>query len=92
MAEPSIIGMKVQTSVTKSGSMWIPNYHKDVDEARCIGCGECVMSCPRMILTLKQLSGQKICTIVDSDNCIGCSACQHACRDKAIICAPKKFK
>ena len=87
MGELSIIGLKVQTSITRSGNMWIPKYFSGVDEDRCKACGECTRVCPRGLL---QPNGGKKPVILNEDSCIGCSACMNICPNKAAVCNIKK--
>ncbi|MBF0181223.1 MAG: ferredoxin III, nif-specific [Magnetococcales bacterium] len=40
------------TSVTRSGSLWTPNFIVSLEGRRCIGCGRCFKVCPRMVFDL----------------------------------------
>lgn len=50
---------------------------------KCRGCGECVASCPRHTIELKEKNGKKIANIRHS-NCIRCYCCQELCPFEAI--------
>ncbi|PIN70373.1 ferredoxin [Candidatus Woesearchaeota archaeon CG11_big_fil_rev_8_21_14_0_20_43_8] len=91
MAELSIISLKVQTSITKAGKLWIPKYFLGCDEDKCISCGQCVQTCPRGVLKLDRIGTRIVSTISDPDNCIGCTACMNACKNQCIICAAKRL-
>ncbi len=55
-----------------------------VDTAKCVGCGECVKSCPRNTIELKPAkAGKKQAFIIKSD-CIRCYCCQELCPFKAV--------
>ena len=46
-----------------------------VDETRCIGCGECVDSCPGEVYALKNDRAVP----VNMDECHGCHTCEAVC-------------
>lgn len=45
-----------------------------LDEDRCVGCGECVPSCPYDAIAL--IDGKPV---IDPAKCIGCGICVDAC-------------
>ncbi|MBQ7822512.1 MAG: DUF362 domain-containing protein [Clostridia bacterium] len=45
---------------------------------KCIGCGECVRSCPQNTITLVENKRGKVASI-ELDNCIRCFCCQELC-------------
>ena len=49
------------------------------DHDKCVGCGECVESCPADTIILKD--GQ---AVVDLNDCIRCFCCQEMCRYNAV--------
>ncbi|HWP80381.1 MAG TPA: DUF362 domain-containing protein [Candidatus Acidoferrum sp.] len=53
--------------------------HPVVMRDKCVGCGECAMSCPAK--TIKIIDGK---ASIDRTNCIRCFCCQEMCRPKAI--------
>ena len=58
-----------------------------VDEERCIGCGQCIASCPEDAISFApgKLSkdGRKI-AVIDKAKCIGCGECLTVCKPKAV--------
>ncbi len=53
--------------------------HPVVMKDKCIGCGECALSCPAK--TIKIVDGK---ANIDRSKCIRCFCCQEMCRPKAI--------
>ena len=54
---------------------------------RCKGCGLCVASCPKKVLTVgSRLNTKGYCPpeIADNDQCTGCGFCVMMCPDLAI--------
>ena len=51
-----------------------------VDEARCVGCGDCVSACPTKCL---DMAGRKPWLARPAD-CISCAACALVCPTDAI--------
>jgi ferredoxin len=56
----------------------------ELDEERCIGCGNCETVCPH---TVFGLSGRKA-RIIDRDGCMECGACANNCPVEAIAVTP----
>ncbi len=61
-------------------------YLKDVvtlrmDEEKCIGCGMCLMVCPRAVLGMD--NGNAF--IADRDACMECGACARNCPTEALF-------
>lgn len=54
-----------------------------IDKAKCIGCGECVRSCPKKTIRLERL-GNKKRAVITHDACIRCWCCQELCPYKAV--------
>ena len=50
----------------------------DIDETKCVGCGNCHTVCPMGAITL-DLDGK---SIVDQDECVECSTCYRVLRDE----------
>lgn len=48
-----------------------------IDEKLCIGCGECVLLCPKKILYLDDESGK--CKVTDETRCDRLRGCMKAC-------------
>ncbi len=55
-----------------------------LDEGACTGCGECLLVCPRGVLTV---AGRKA-VLSDRDACIECGACALNCPVGAISVKP----
>lgn len=49
-------------------------------EKKCIGCGECVRSCPAETMELVNKKA-----IIHRENCIKCYCCQELCPQKAVV-------
>lgn len=49
------------------------------NSALCIGCGECMRSCPAKVITMPQHF-----PVADIQNCIRCYCCQELCPKKAV--------
>ena len=54
-----------------------------IDESKCVGCGECVRSCPKKTIRLERL-GNKKRAVITHDACILCWCCQELCPYKAV--------
>ena len=51
------------------------------DSELCVGCGQCVDSCPEDALKLPEGNSYPV---IDSELCIGCGECQAVCPKKAV--------
>ena len=59
----------------------------EVDEERCKGCGLCIVTCARDVLTLAghlNSKGQTPAKIKQPELCTGCALCALMCPDVAI--------
>ncbi len=66
----------------KSKIDYLPKFlspHPEVKRKLCIGCGECVRSCPQKVITLKNRKAH-----IALKNCIRCYCCQELCKPAAI--------
>ena len=54
-----------------------------LDDSRCIGCGNCVVVCPHRVFTLAGKKAQ----IADLGGCMECQACSRNCPTEAISLA-----
>jgi len=55
--------------------------HKiEVDEEKCIGCGDCVDMCP---VDVYEMQDEKSVP-VNAEECTGCESCLEACEQQAI--------
>ena len=56
---------------------------------RCKGCGLCVISCPRKVLTIARdrinQKGYSPVAVTDESACIGCGSCAIMCPDCVIM-------
>ena len=58
-----------------------------IEELVCKGCGICVNTCPKEILTIsnrRNAKGINIVEITDEAKCIECKICENICPDLAI--------
>jgi heterodisulfide reductase subunit A len=78
VAQASAAASKVIGLLAK-GEVQIDPIKASVDEARCSGCGECVMTCPYSAITL--VDGH---ASVNAALCKGCGTCVGACVSHAI--------
>lgn len=51
----------------------------NVDDQRCVGCGNCNISCPKQCIKLKYDRDGFIKPIIDETNCIECGLCIKSC-------------
>ncbi len=56
----------------------------EIIKNKCIGCGECMRSCPAKTIQLKQIKNNKKIAKINPDNCIKCYCCQELCPIKAV--------
>lgn len=56
------------------------SYQLEVDEEKCIGCGDCVEVCPEDVYELQ--NGKAV--QVNGDECFGCQGCVKVCEQGAI--------
>ncbi|MGM0383853.1 MAG: 4Fe-4S binding protein [Thermodesulfobacteriota bacterium] len=52
----------------------------EVDEEKCIGCGDCVDICPMDVYEIQHEKSVP----VNAEECIGCESCIEACEQGAI--------
>lgn len=55
-------------------------YTLEVDQEKCVGCGECVEVCP---VDVYELQNEKS-VVVNEDECLGCESCLEVCEEGAI--------
>jgi NAD-dependent dihydropyrimidine dehydrogenase PreA subunit len=55
-------------------------YDVEVDEEKCIGCGECIEICPVDVFELQDEKS----VVVSSEDCLGCESCIEVCEEDAI--------
>ena len=55
-------------------------YKIEVDEEKCIGCGDCVDVCP---VDVYEMQDEKSVP-VNAEECIDCESCVEACEQEAI--------
>jgi NAD-dependent dihydropyrimidine dehydrogenase PreA subunit len=55
-------------------------YQIDVDEEKCIGCGECVEVCPSDVYEIQDEKS----IVVNEEECVGCESCLEVCEQEAI--------
>jgi NAD-dependent dihydropyrimidine dehydrogenase PreA subunit len=55
-------------------------YLPEVNEEKCIGCGECAEVCP---VDVYEIQNEKAVP-VNADECLGCESCVEVCEQGAI--------
>ncbi|GAB5046102.1 4Fe-4S dicluster domain-containing protein [Thermodesulfovibrio sp. TK110] len=55
----------------------------EVDPDKCIGCGNCVRTCPSRLITTENHEDERI-VMFSSGRCIYCGRCAASCPEKAI--------
>ena len=55
-------------------------YRVEVDQEKCIGCGECVDICPVEVYEMKDEKSVPM----NVEECIGCESCIEVCDHEAI--------
>ena len=55
-------------------------YKVEVDGEKCIGCEECVDTCPSDVFEMKDEKSVP----VNAEECIGCESCIEVCEQDAI--------
>ena len=55
-------------------------FNAIVDEAKCVGCEECVDVCPAAVFEMQD--GKSV--PVHADECLGCESCLEVCPEDAI--------
>ena len=78
------LSQETQTESITAGLTEPASLHPVIDDARCIGCGACIMACPEAPAhTVLGLIDNKA-RLVSPTSCIGHSACRAACPTDAI--------
>lgn len=70
-----------QTSMKKKFDL-VPKFMQprpEIDRSVCVGCGQCVRSCPQHTIALVDKKAK-----IDRKNCIRCYCCQELCTFKAV--------
>ncbi|MFW9949048.1 MAG: indolepyruvate ferredoxin oxidoreductase subunit alpha [Candidatus Thorarchaeota archaeon] len=57
----------------------LTSYQAELDETKCIGCGNCIEICP-----METIDMNNTIVKINLDKCIGCGVCVHHCPEKAI--------
>ena len=55
-------------------------YDVEVDEEKCVGCGECMEICP---VDVYEIQDEKSVP-VNGEECLGCESCVEVCEEEAI--------
>lgn len=57
------------------------SFEVNVDNEKCIGCGECVDVCPVEVFELEDEKAVP----VNMEECLGCESCVEVCEQDAIV-------
>ena len=62
------------------------NFAPEVNNEKCVGCGNCVKYCPDACILLKNREDEKPTKLaeIDLEFCKGCGVCEQVCPVKAI--------
>ncbi|MBU2546780.1 MAG: 4Fe-4S binding protein, partial [Proteobacteria bacterium] len=71
-------------SATRPSMAAHSNFLARVDEAACVGCGECLRRCP-----MEAIVQEDDLARVQPDRCIGCGVCAHFCHAEALTMVPR---
>jgi len=63
-------------------------FRAQVDQEKCIGCGNCEMRCPFGAVIMKGESGGKMLSRVKTEACYGCGVCVTGCPSGALSLYP----
>lgn len=55
-------------------------YNVNVDNDKCVGCGECVDNCPVEVYEMQD--GKSV--PVNVEECLGCETCVEVCEQNAV--------
>ena len=55
-------------------------FKPEVDQEKCVGCGECVDVCPSDVYEIQDEKSVP----VNADECLGCESCVEVCEQGAI--------
>ena len=61
--------------------------HIIINEERCKGCGLCTISCPKNLVSMREIPnslGFTVAVFSGPDICTGCALCAEMCPDVAI--------
>ena len=56
----------------------------EIIATHCVGCGHCVVACPRGAITMERKRVRGLVAVIDQSRCVGCGACLGACHVEAI--------
>jgi len=61
--------------------------HILINDARCKGCGLCIIACPKQLIALDDKpnsQGYTLAAFSGAEKCTGCALCARMCPDVAI--------
>ena len=62
---------------------------ESIDTDKCIGCGQCVLTCPMDVLRMDEKTGKS--KVVYPEDCQICCWCREYCPTDALVITPYKY-
>jgi heterodisulfide reductase subunit A len=70
-------------SFIRQGEVQVESATALVDEMMCVGCGQCIETCPYSAIEFVEIRGRQVARVMEA-LCKGCGTCAGTCPSKAI--------